>query len=77
MAHTVITFGLEDDNTPVPPTTAQESVSAAQYVASRAKALGWTRAQHEEILMMLFSEPNPVRRKYKAEGAGNKLREAL
>lgn len=77
MPHDTVTLGLEDDNVPMPPTSQEERVGAARYVAARARALGWTRAQHEEILVLLFGEPNPVRRKYKAEGRGTDLREGL
>jgi hypothetical protein len=42
----------------VPPTTDEERQLAASYVASRAKALGWTREQHETTLLALFEPPS-------------------
>jgi hypothetical protein len=42
---------------PVPPTRDEERELAACYVASRARALDWTREQHETTLLALFQPP--------------------
>jgi hypothetical protein len=42
---------------PVPPTRDEERELAANYVASRARALDWTREQHETTLLALFQPP--------------------
>lgn len=44
----------------VPETPAEERAAASAYIASRARALGWTRQRHEDVLLALFAPPHKV-----------------
>lgn len=41
----------------VRPNTPEQRIDAACYVASRARALGWSRDQHETVMLALFQPP--------------------
>lgn len=44
----------------IPETPEEHRNLAAAYVASRAQALGWTRPDHEQVLLALFQPPRAV-----------------
>ena len=57
---------MYDDNVPVAPIEQDQRDAAGAYVASRAKVLGWTREEQVTVLLALFGEAKPVRRRHQA-----------
>lgn len=42
----------------------EQCAAASAYIASRAKVLGWSYEEQAEILLALFGEAKPIRRRH-------------
>jgi hypothetical protein len=69
LKYDTVVLASNESYTPVRRVEEAQREGAARYVASRARRLGWSRQEHETVLLALF-EPSHVLRKGKAPHGG-------